>query len=69
MADVTLEDVYSALAEGIDRHGPDRSEMYLAKVCLLLANELGTPDRCLTLVAQAESNMSGMRLAATGNDT
>lgn len=61
MADPTLEDVYDALAEGIDRHGSEKSEMFLAKICLLLAKDLASPERCLTLISEAEKNMHGMR--------
>lgn len=37
-----LEQVYDALAEGIDRATPAKAELFLAKLALLLANELGT---------------------------
>jgi hypothetical protein len=36
-----LEQVYDALAEGIDRATPARSELFLVKLALLLARELG----------------------------
>lgn len=61
MAAPTHEDVYDALAEGIDRSGPEKSEMFLAKVCLLFAKELDNPERCQTLISEAEKNMHGMR--------
>ena len=35
---VDLEAVYAALAEGIDAHGPEHSEMFLAKAALLLSS-------------------------------
>ncbi|MGC6453629.1 MAG: DUF2783 domain-containing protein [Candidatus Puniceispirillaceae bacterium] len=57
----TMEDVYAALAEGIDRHGPEASEMFLAKVALLLAEDSGDADRALKLINDAERNMTGMR--------
>ena len=57
----TMEDVYAALAEGIDRHGPESSEMFLAKVALLLAEDSGDPDRALQLISDAQRNMDGMR--------
>ena len=41
---VDLEAVYAALAEGIDAHGPEHSEMFLAKAALLLAEALGDED-------------------------
>ena len=67
MGQATLDDVYSALAEGIDRHGPEKSEMFIAKVALLLANEIGAPQRCLDLISEAESNMDRMRMTPVQN--
>jgi hypothetical protein len=57
----TMDDVYAALAEGIDRHGPEASEMFLAKLALLLAEDSGDPDRALRLIDEAQRNMDGMR--------
>ena len=59
--DVDLEAVYAALAEGIDEHGPEHSEMFLAKEALLLAEALGDEDRALRAIADAQRNMTGMR--------
>ena len=58
---VDLEAVYAALAEGIDAHGPEHSEMFLAKAALLLAEALGDEDRALRAIANAQRNMTGMR--------
>ena len=58
---VDLEAVYAALAEGIDAHGPEHSEMFLAKAALLLAEALGDEDRALRAIAAAQRNMTGMR--------
>ena len=57
----TIEDVYAALAEGIDRHGPETSEMFLAKVALLMAEDAADPERALQIIADAQRNMTGMR--------
>ena len=59
--DVDLEAVYAALAEGIDAHGQEHSEMFLAKAALLLAEALGDEDRALRAIADAQRNMTGMR--------
>ena len=59
--DVDLEAVHAALAEGIDAHGPEHSEMFLAKAALLLAEALGDKDRALRAIADAQRNMTGMR--------
>lgn len=37
-----LEAVYDTLAEAIDQAGPQQSELFLTKLCLLLANRLGS---------------------------
>ena len=58
---VDLEAVYAALAEGIDAHGPEHSEMFLAKAALLLAEALGDEDRAFRAIADAQRNMTGMR--------
>ena len=58
---VDLEAVYAALAEGIDAHGPEHSEMFLAKAALLLAEALGDEDRALRAITDAQRNMTGMR--------
>lgn len=45
-----LEHVYDALAEGIDAATPEKSELFLTKLALLLANEIGKSDlvgRCI----------------------
>ncbi len=36
-----LETVYDTLAEAIDQAGPRQSELFLTKLCLLLANRIG----------------------------
>ena len=58
---VDLEAVYAALAEGIDAHVPEHSEMFLAKAALLLAEALDDEDRALRAIADAQRNMTGMR--------
>ena len=57
---VDLEAVYAALAEGIDAHGPEHSEMFLAKAALVMAEALGDEDRALRAIADAQRNMTGM---------
>ncbi|MGE3248409.1 MAG: hypothetical protein AB7F96_04805 [Beijerinckiaceae bacterium] len=64
MTDKTMEDVYAALAEGIDAAGREKETMFLAKVSLLLAQELGDAGRALQLIAAAQANMEGVRTSA-----
>lgn len=37
-----LEDVYDALASAIDQAGPDKTELFLVKLALLNAQQLGS---------------------------
>lgn len=60
MTKVTLEDVYAAIAEGIDEAGQERESLYLSKVVLLLANALDDPARVLTLVREGLDGLDGM---------
>ncbi len=43
-----LETAYDTLAEAIDQAGPQQSELFLTKLCLLLAQQIGDD----TLVVQ-----------------
>ena len=53
----TLEDVYEALAQALDRVGEERAAVFLAKVALALAEALDDPDRARDLVALAERDL------------
>jgi hypothetical protein len=44
-----LETVYDTLAQAIDRSPEGKSELYLVKLALLLANELGSARRVIEL--------------------
>ncbi|MEY2687244.1 MAG: hypothetical protein RL375_1442 [Pseudomonadota bacterium] len=44
-----LETVYDTLAQAIDRTPPGKSELYLVKLALLMANELGSAQRVADL--------------------
>lgn len=47
-----LEGFYDVLAQAIDASGPDRETVFLAKLALRLAHELGDGARLATLVAE-----------------
>ena len=49
-----IEQVYEALAEGIDRAAPEAPEIYLARVCLL-ARELPSAEAALAAIAAAQT--------------
>ncbi|EAV44566.1 hypothetical protein SIAM614_06798 [Roseibium aggregatum IAM 12614] len=57
MTPADLETVYEALAEQLDAIGPDRRELYLAKLALLLVHEIADAGRARSLVADAASNL------------
>ena len=62
MTTSTLEDVYAALADGIDAAGPHREALFLSKVVLLLANALNDPDTALALVREGLDGLDGMTI-------
>ena len=48
-----LEQVYDTLAEAIDQAGPERTELFLTKLSLLLANAIGDAAVVTCLVQAA----------------
>ncbi|MFJ2994181.1 DUF2783 domain-containing protein [Pandoraea sp. NPDC087047] len=52
-----LEDIYDTLALAIDAAPQDKRELLLAKVVLLLANELRDPSRAIDLIRQAAGSV------------
>ncbi|AKM30844.1 hypothetical protein AB870_13120 [Pandoraea faecigallinarum] len=51
-----LEDIYDTLALAIDAAPQDSRELLLAKVVLLLANEVRDPKRVIELIGQAANS-------------
>jgi len=54
-----FETVYEAMAEAIDAVGPEHSEVFLAKLCLALAHELGDGGKALELIADCGKDLPG----------
>lgn len=52
-----LEQVYDCLAEAIDLAGPERTELFLSKLSLLMANAIGDEQRVAALVKTALLNL------------
>jgi hypothetical protein len=52
-----LETTYDHLAEAIDAAGPDKSELMLVKLCLLLAQDVGDADRVAALIKSALADL------------
>lgn len=53
----TLEDVYEALARGMDDVGHRQAEVYLAKVCLSLAQALNDPARAVNIIEACKADL------------
>ncbi|WP_174148882.1 DUF2783 domain-containing protein [Leisingera sp. ANG59] len=58
MTDRDIEAVYEAIATQIDKVGPANAELYLAKLALLLANEIGDHRRALKCVTDASASLT-----------
>ena len=52
-----VERVYDALAETLDRVGMKKSELFLAQLAMLLANEIGDAGNVLRLIDMASHNL------------
>ncbi len=52
-----LETVYDTLAEAIDQAGPEHSELFLTKLCLLLAHQVGDDAAVASLVKAALADL------------
>jgi len=52
-----LERVYDSLAEAIDNVGPEKEALFLAKLVLILANDLGDRARILADIEMAERDI------------
>jgi hypothetical protein len=48
-----LERIFEAVSTGIDAAGPDQAQLFLGRLCLLLAQEIGDTGRVLDCVARA----------------
>lgn len=53
LSQADIEVIYERLALGIDEAGPERTPVFLAKVAMLMANEIGDPDLALRLIVDA----------------
>jgi len=58
MTPTDLERVYDTLAASLDSVGPDKSELFLAKLALLLSHEIDDAGRVLDLVREAGSHIN-----------
>ena len=71
MTDTThadVETVYERLALGIDAAGAKAAPVFLAKVALLLAREVGDRDRVLNLIDEAARDLEAFGGAPESNE-
>lgn len=54
-----LERIYDLMAEAIDAVGTDKESLFLAKLCLSLANELGDEELIRECIAIADKAITG----------
>lgn len=52
-----VERVYEALASRLDAVPPEKRELFLAKLALLMAHELGDAARACTLISDAARDL------------
>lgn len=52
------EAVFEALSKALDTVSPARTELFLCKLCLLLAFEAGDPDRVARAIAAARLDLA-----------
>lgn len=57
MTQAELERVYEAMAEAIDDVGPKQGEVFLAKLALALAEDLGHTERVLEIIAECRGGL------------
>ena len=57
MSPTDVETVYDAPAERLDAVGPEKSELFLIKLALLLSHNLGDAARVVNLIEEAQSNL------------
>ncbi|UWR27995.1 hypothetical protein K3757_08690 [Sulfitobacter sp. S223] len=57
MTPTDVEAVYDALAAQIDSVGPEKSELFLIKLALLLSHEFGDANRVIKLIYDAKRNL------------
>ena len=68
MIHADVEVVYERLALGIDAAGADAAPVFLAKVALLLAREVGDRDRVLHLIDEAARDLEAFGGAPERNE-
>jgi hypothetical protein len=54
-----LEIAYELIAAAVDRAGAERESLFLAKLALALANQLGDTDQVKEAIGMAESDLEG----------
>ncbi|MBD1547906.1 hypothetical protein [Roseibium aggregatum] len=53
-----FETFYEAMAEAIDAIAPEYTEVFLAKLCLALGQEIGEGEKALALIADCRKDLA-----------
>ena len=69
MTQQELEWVYETLAQGIDAAGPGKSELYLAKIALALAEALGDAAHAVAVIERCGNGLDASASSAGSTDT
>jgi len=60
MTHADIERLYEAMAIQIDALGADQTQIYLAKLALLLAHHLDDPDTALQAISDAANSLTAV---------
>ena len=52
-----LERIYDLMAETIDKAGPEKEPLFLSRLCLVLANELGNEKQVRDCIPNASEDL------------
>ena len=57
MTDFEMEEIYESLAKKIDKFGKEKSDIFLAKLVLLLSKKLTDLDEILNYIEEASLDL------------
>ncbi|MCL4183335.1 MAG: hypothetical protein KJ011_07790 [Burkholderiaceae bacterium] len=63
LSDTDRDQIYRAACLAISAAGPDRERLYLARLALLLMDELGDAGRCLRAIEAAAADLPTPRMS------
>ncbi|MDA5192458.1 hypothetical protein [Govanella unica] len=57
LEDGVIETLFDHLSQAVDRAGPEGETLFLARLALLMAEQIGDPVRVSALIAAAEARI------------